>query len=86
MRSIIIYKMLQFISWEMILVQKKIDAVVRKERIPNTEFKDSVKKKKKKKVTTLTQKCAIFNVCKTNIFNYRDAKCDNNYAIFVELS
>ena len=85
MRSIIIYKMLQFISWEMILVQKKIDAVVRKERIPNTEFKDFVKKKKKK-VTTLTQKCAIFNVCKTNMNNYRDAKCDNNYAIFVELS
>lgn len=44
--------MLQFISCEMILVQKKIDAVVRKERIPNTEFRDFVKKKKKG--TTLT--------------------------------
>lgn len=40
--------MLQFISCEMILVQKKIDAVVRKERIPNTEFRDFLKKKKKK--------------------------------------
>ncbi len=77
--------MLQFISWEMILVQKKIDAVVRKERIPNTEFKDFVKKKKKKSAT-LTQKCAIFNVSKTYMNNYRDAKCDNKCAIFVELS
>lgn len=74
--------MLQFISWEMILVQKKIDAVVRKERIPNTEFKDFVKKKK----VTLIQKCAIFNVCKTYMNNYHDAKCNNKYPIFVELS